>query len=61
MLPPSSVKKIDIDSSKIYDEYYYCKMDALYSPNENVILVLHDNYGHKYRVNTKIGISAFKK
>ncbi len=60
VLPPSSVKKIEINTSKIYDEYYRCQMDALYNPNEDIVLALYDNYGRKYKVNTKIGIATFK-
>lgn len=59
-LNPASVKKIEISKQEIYDEYYKCQLDALCNPNDEVVMILHDNYDRKYKIKTGFGISAFK-
>lgn len=44
-LPPASVKKIEVRTSEIYDEYLKSHLDALCNPKDEVVIIIYDNYG----------------
>ncbi len=60
-LPPSTTENIDISKKDIYEEYYNTNMSAICNANDEVKIILYDNYGRKYTIKTNLSINAFQK
>lgn len=59
-LPPAATQSIDIIKQDIHDAYCKARLCAKCTPNDEVIIILCDNYGRKYKIKTDLGISAFE-
>jgi len=59
-LPPATTQSIDIIKQDIHDAYCKARLCAKCTPNDEVIIILCDNYGRKYKIKTGLGIGAFK-
>lgn len=59
-LSPASVQKLEVRAKDIYNDYYKNQMNVFCNPKDEIIIVLHDNYGRKYMIKTGFGIAAFK-
>lgn len=60
-LPPATTQNIDIIKQDVYRAYCKTNMSAICSPNDNVKIILYDNYGRKYTIKTDLSIGAFKE
>lgn len=60
-LPAFTTKTIKIDKQAICDSYFQYQMDSLCALNEKVEIVLFDNYGRRYKIDTNMPISFFKE
>lgn len=59
-LPPTTTQSIDIIKQDIHDAYCKARLCAKCAPNDEVIIILYDNYGRKYKIKTDLGIGAFE-
>ena len=59
-LPPTTTQSIDIIKQDIHDAYCKDRLCAKCTPNDEVIIILCDNYGRKYKIKTGLGIGAFE-
>lgn len=60
-LPPATTQNIDIIKQDVYRAYCKTNMSAICSPNDNVKIILYDNYGRKYTIKTDLRIGAFQQ
>ena len=60
-LPPAKTHNIDIIKQDVYSAYCKTNMSAICSPNDNVKIILYDNYGRKYTIKTDLSIGAFQE
>lgn len=60
-LPPATTQNIDIIKQDVYRAYCKTNMSAICSPNDNVKIILYDNYRRKYTIKTDLNIEAFKE
>ena len=58
-LPPATTQSIDIIKQDIHDAYCKARLCAQCTPNDEVIIILCDNYGRKHKIKTYLGIGAF--
>lgn len=61
ILPPATTQNIDIIKQDVYRAYCEINMSAICTPNDNVKIILYDNYGRKYTIKTDLNISAFQE
>ena len=60
-LPPATTQKIYIDKHDVYCAYCKAKMSAICPINSYVKVILYDNYGRKYAINTNFPIGIFQE
>ena len=60
-LAPATTQNIDIIKQDVYRAYCKTNMSAICSPNDNVKIILYDNYGRKYIIKTDLSIGAFQQ
>ena len=61
VLPPATTQNIEIIKQDIYCSYCKTNMDAICNPNDDVKIILYDNYGRKYTIKTDLNIAAFQE
>ena len=61
ILPPATTQNIDIIKQDVYRAYCETNMSAICTPNDNVKIILYDNYGRKYKIKTDLNILAFQE
>ena len=61
ILPPATTQNIDIIKQDVYRAYCEINMSAICTPNDNVKIILYDNYGRKYTIKTDLSIAAFQE
>lgn len=61
ILPPATTQNIDIIKQDIYCSYCKTNMRAICKPNDDVKIILYDNYGRKYTIKTDLNIAAFQE
>ena len=61
VLPPATTQNIEIIKQDIYCSYCKTNMDAICNPNDDVKIILYDNYGRKYAIKTDLNIAAFQE
>ena len=59
-LPPATTQSIDIIKQDVHDAYCKAGLCVKCTPNDEVIIILCDNYGRKYKIKTGLGIGAFE-
>ena len=60
VLPPATTQNISIIKQDIYEAYCKTNMRAICNPNDNIKIILYDNYGRKYTIKTDLSIGAFQ-
>ena len=61
ILPPATTQNIDIIKQDVYRAYCEINMSAICTPNDNVKIILYDNYGRKYTLKTDLSFAAFQE
>ena len=61
VLPPATTQNIEIIKQDIYCSYCKTNMDGICNPNDDVKIILYDNYGRKYTIKTDLNIAAFQE
>ena len=60
-LPPATTQNIYITKHDVYRAYCQTNMSSICPPNSNVKVILYDNYGRKYAINTNFPIGVFQE
>ena len=61
VLPPATTQNIEIIKQDVYISYCKTNMSAICNPNDNVKIILYDNYGRKSAIKTDLSIAAFQE
>lgn len=56
---PAMTQSVDIIKQEIHDEYCKTGMCSICNANDEVCIILYDNYGRKYTVKTGFNIRIF--